>query len=55
MKKKKEKRLSYEALLSQNKSLRKSGSELLTLGNSNCFLQGLNASSQNIDLGEEKK
>jgi hypothetical protein len=42
-------------ILSKKKSIKKSGSELQTLGNINCFLQSLNASSQNIDLGEENK
>jgi hypothetical protein len=55
MKKKKEKKLSYENHSIQKKSIKKSRSELQTLGNTNYFLQSLNASSQNIDLREEKK
>jgi hypothetical protein len=55
MKKRKEKELSYENDSIQKKSIKKSGSELQTFGNTNCFLQSLNASSHNIDLGEEKK
>jgi hypothetical protein len=52
MKKKKEKKLSYENHSIQKKSIKNLGSELQTLGNTNYFLQGLNASLENIDLRE---
>jgi hypothetical protein len=50
----KEKNISYENHYIQKKSIKKLGLELQTLGNTNYFLQSLNASSQNIDLLEEK-
>jgi hypothetical protein len=43
--KRKEKKLSYENHSIQKKSIKKSSSKLQTLGNTNYFLQSLNASS----------
>jgi hypothetical protein len=55
MEKKKKKKLLYENHSIQKNSIKTTRLELQTFRNPNCFLQSLNASSQNIELGEEEK